>query len=465
MTASGAKVLFGDSTPSSLPPDVLDVLAQLVQCVRDVGNGVGEITALLAECDEIGESTSIVVSELDAFLRQSEIGLRATASASISPELLQHGEEAIAGIRRMVEGWRRQYMARHESQNQNAARRTDEIQQNLTKAMERFLLPRRHDSKKRSLRHVLDGTSYIDTATIEPLDGVRLELALRDSEPEVPRKIRSLIGKGARVQIGTKLSRIRRNEEPAYFSLDDMVVLEAEVAHDRARLQLAKKPGSEVFAFELVLAEDGMRGAGRRPDGVGAPLPITDRPVMEALWNALQSEARRIFAGPATLTKLVLQGEEVDGAGGLLDLAEHLVDLHRPMIRELAAHSPNDQELSIKIETADGRREEHWVRRDELAQHLLGLPDSVLARLAIPELYPHVDPKARIAAPGSGAIHQPHRGNDSERIDLGEIAAGIPGAPTGEVTEDISLHDLLLESDVSGLDDDVYAGPTRVRSR
>jgi hypothetical protein len=466
VTTQNAKVLFGDSTPSSLPADILDVVLALVLCVREVGQGIAEITDLLHKCDEVTDDTGAIVAELDAFVRQSEIGLRATAVGSKRPEIAQHGEEAIAAVRRMVDGWRRQYLGQLEKQTQHAARRTDEIQAAMTSAVERFLLPRRFSARDHVVRRTFDGAAYRDTATVEPVAGIRLELTLQDSEPEVPRKLRSLLPKGSRLQIGTKLSRIRRTEEPAFVPLDDLVIVAAEVSADRVRVDLTKRPGvDELIQLELVSAQDGMRGAGKRSDGVRASLPITDRPVMDALFATLQQEARRAYGGPATVTKIVLEGEEIDGAGGLLELAQRLVDLHRPMIADLANKSPNPSELSIKIDTADGRREEHWVRREDLARHLLALPASVLARLTIPELYPDMALTTEAGVPEAGAIKQPHAGADSERIDLGAIAAAIPAAPVAEVTEDISLHDLLLDQDNSGVHDDVYAGPTRVRSR
>lgn len=466
MTSRNAKVLFGDSTPSSFPADILDVVLALVLCVREVGQGIAEITDLLHKNDEVTDDTGAIVAELDAFLRQCEIGLRATAVGSKRPEIAQHGEEAIAAVRRMVDGWRRHYLDELERQTQHAARRTDEIQASMSTAVERFLLPRRFSARDRLVRRTFDGTSYQDRAVVEPMEGIRLELALKDHEPEVPRRIRSLLPKGSRLQIGTKLSRIRRAEEPAWVSLDDLVVVGAEVSPERVRLDLAKRPGiDELVQLELVAAADGMRGAGRRADGVRASLPITDRPVMEALFAALQAEAERAFVGPATVAKIELEGEEIDGAGGLLELAQRLVDLYRPMIADLANHSPNPQELSIKIETSDGRREEHWVRREDLARHVLALPASVLARLTIPELYPDMALTTEASGPEAGAIVQPHAGADSERIDLGALAAAIPAAPVAEVTEDISLHDLLLDQDNSGVADDVYAGPSRVRSR
>jgi hypothetical protein len=466
VTKQNAKVLFGDSTPSSLPADILDVVLALVLCVREVGQGISEITDLLHKCDEVTDDTGAIVAELDAFLRQSEIGLRATAVGSKRPEIAQHGEEAITTIRRMVDGWRRQYLGQLERQTQHAARRTDEIETTMNAAVERFLLPRRFSAREHVVKRTFDGAAYHDTATVEPVAGIRLELRLENHDPEVPRRVRSLLPKGSRLQIGTKLSRIRRTEEPAFVSLDDLVVVGAEVSPERVRVDLTKRPGTdELVQLELVAAQDGMRGAGRRADGLRASLPITDRPVMEALFGALQAEAQRGYTGNATVEKIVLEGEEIDGAGGLLELAQRLVDLHRPMIAELAARSSNPQELSVKVETSDGRREEHWVRREDLARHLLELPASVLARLTIPELYPDMALTTGAGVPEAGAIQQPHAGADSERIDLGAIAAAIPAAPVAEVTEDISLHDLLLDQDNSDVHDDVYAGPTRVRSR
>src|SRR5690606_25152526 len=128
-----------------------------------------------------------------------------------------------------------------------------------------------------------------------------------------------------------------------------------------------------------------------RGEGETIASPLEDRPVLETLWRALDDERGRILASPAQLVEITLDGRRVEDAVAVLAVAERLVDCHRPSVALLAMHSPNPAELTIKIVKGDGKREEAWVRRDELAQHLLGLPEPLRSRLGIRELYATID--------------------------------------------------------------------------
>jgi hypothetical protein len=49
---------------------------------------------------------------------------------------------------------------------------------------------------------------------------------------------------------------------------------------------------------------------------------------------------------------------------------ERLLRLLAPTVNEIARRSPNASELSLKTEDDNGRREEIYVKKDELAAHI-----------------------------------------------------------------------------------------------
>ena len=487
MSAS-PKVLLGDSSPSTLAPNVLDVLVQLVICVREVGTLYAETDNLEAQRAQSVENTASVLGDLDKFRQHSEIGLRATAQESTRPEIHQHAEEAIASIGAMVDRWRRSYTATHEREIQRISTRTAEIERDMRSSLERLLFPLRVEAAERRLGRVFDGQQYNNTIEAEFVPGLRLRLELQDGGIEVPQRIRTLLGgKGIKVQVGTKRSGLlRRGEEPNYVTLDDYFLIDAEVNPETARVLLSKKPGTtDALRIELSAQGDGAAGRAVRADGTVEDIPVTDRAVLTELWQVLQAEVARILTQPGRLTGLVLDEEPVDDGAMILQAVERLVDFYRPIVTRIASHSPNPEELAIKIEREGGKREEAYVRKSDLTQHLMALSRDLRYRLGIVELMPeggeplaHLEGVGEILTPDAGA----HSGRISLDLDLdledgptraspsqprprppGPGTAAPAGAPRAEVTEDISLRDIVLEeSGLLELNADECATRTRV---
>jgi len=61
----------------------------------------------------------------------------------------------------------------------------------------------------------------------------------------------------------------------------------------------------------------------------------------------------------------------------LMEMLERLVDTLAPLAQEISRRSPNRHELSLKVEHGDGRREEIYLKKDELAEPIAGLPAPV----------------------------------------------------------------------------------------
>lgn len=468
MTARDVSVLLGDSTPSELPATILDLVTEVVLCVRDVGTAFVEIEELERRRAESSRVTEAIVKELAGFARQTEVGIRATAGTSVRPELRAHGEEVVGAVARMIEGWQQQYERKRDATHAHVSTRSTELRRTMLQALARCLVPQRAESPLQRFHRFYDGQRYLDTATVEPLPGVRVTLALADPEVEVPRKLRSLMGKGHKIQVGTKRALLRRTEEPVHQSLDDQLLLDAERGPGRLRLMMAKKPGvGEPLCVEIKRGDAGLGGQVTRGDAAGEGetfvSPLEDRPGLEALWKALDDERDRIMACPAQLVEISLDGRKVEDAAAMLAVAERLVQHHRETVTVLARHSPNPAELSIKIVTGDGKREEAWIRRDELAQHLLGLPATLRSRLGMRELYPGPDDELSEAKTGVHTSVAELLDDDSLRIELEPSASGIPGAPVVDLTHDISLGDVIVDAGSS--EDSGCIDHTRVRLR
>ncbi|MCR9159522.1 MAG: hypothetical protein ACE37F_04180 [Nannocystaceae bacterium] len=463
-----ARVLLGDSSPSSLPANILDTLIEVCLYARDVTIAHEETTALWGQLDAAEASFADIAEQLQRFRRVGESGLLGAVKAATRDEMKEHGQQAAEALGRQIEGWLAQYESARDKQVGELRRKIEALHQQMLASLDRFALPLRGQPVARLVRRKYDdgASAYHDTAVLDVLPGLRTELQLEDTESEQPRRLKSLLGKGQSLQVGTKKALLRRTEEPAHVSLDDLVILAAQVSPEAVRLELGRKPsGPLTLRVGLGLSGETVVGRGELPDGSGNRLPPENRETVRKLWEVMQAEASRIIASPARSLSYTLRDEAVETPAGFVNVAERVLAEYRPTIRQIMEHSPNNEELTIKVEVGE-RREEKWIRREALAEHLLRVPAKFAERISVPEV---VDPKSIVSAAPPKPAPQPRSKPEAkapepppEDPDLEDKAtrayAAIPAELLPENTEDISLTDLEVSGEI--VDDTPVAPPT-----
>ena len=114
---------------------------------------------------------------------------------------------------------------------------------------------------------------------------------------------------------------------------------------------------------------------------------------VEKLWQAIRAECQALMDHKERLTKLELDGKDVFAEHLALDLVRRLVATFAPTAKEIAARSPSAEELSLKTESEDGRREEIYLKKEEIFRKLQPLPASgreVFAPLGLESWVPAV---------------------------------------------------------------------------
>lgn len=458
LTAQATRVLLGDSAASQLPSNILDTIVEVCLFARDVSIAHEDTTDLWRQLEAAEQSFSEISEQLQRFRRVGESGLVDSVKDASRAEMKEHGHQAAEALGGMVDGWLAQYQKARDAQVAGFRSRIETLHKQMVASLDRFALPLRGQPAHRLVRRNLEGGKdggYLDTAKLELLPGLRAELQLEDTESEQPRKVKSLLGKGASLQVGTKKTLLRRTEEPAHVSLDDLVIVVAQVSPDAVRLELAKKAAGPVtLRLGLGLSEGRIVGRGELADGTGNQLPDEDQDVMQRLWDAMQAEVARVVASPARSLSYALRDEAVESPAGFVNVAERILEHYRPMIRTIMEHSPNSEELTIKVEVGD-RREEKWITRQALAEHLARVPETFASRLRVPEVF---EPPQKVTgpAPKKEAVREGKLATPPElEASAGEIEvdpleekatrayAAIPAELlVPDDTQDISLTDL-----------------------
>jgi hypothetical protein len=98
---------------------------------------------------------------------------------------------------------------------------------------------------------------------------------------------------------------------------------------------------------------------------------------VERLWQLLRSRVAACLAHRDQVTGVHIDFEDVFEKHLVVTLLERVVDILAPTVHEIARRSPNPRELSLKVESDLGQREEIYVKKEDLVRKLevLGLEE------------------------------------------------------------------------------------------
>lgn len=194
-----------------------------------------------------------------------------------------------------------------------------------------------------------------------------------------PRKVADLIG-STELLLSIKKSWIGNKVTLEPMRLDDWVIGSADLGEAVAAIAVRKKPDQkDAIIFRLKREQGRLSALVDRPGDPNASLvPPTaepsDIPHLERLWSALASKFDDIIEERAAVTSISLDGEDVLLRGIGQKLIERIVSVLAPTTLEVARRSPNATELSLKREGEGGRREELYLKREQLIGTLEPLP-------------------------------------------------------------------------------------------
>jgi hypothetical protein len=177
--------------------------------------------------------------------------------------------------------------------------------------------------------------------------------------------------------------------QPEVIHLDDYIVSGFELDEDAAEIRLRRKPDmrdSLVFNIrrqvDLLLAEVHRPGEEESPDAPPTAVEPGDSEQLERLWQLLRRSVSDVLLHKDKLIAVHLDGEDVFDTDKVLPLVQRIVKHLAPTVAEIGKRSPNPAELSLKQESDKGRREEIYLRKQDLFDKLAPLSPKARAVFA-----------------------------------------------------------------------------------
>ena len=375
------RYLFGDSTPFPLPFDFLRTLDAFMSAAT-------RVVLLEHQARKLSEETftqqQARAKGLETLGRFHETVLR-TFSEAVMP---QH-PYAVAYAQRMAERAvslvTEQRRAVQEADDQGEARlraESDRAGEESAGHLRTFFQTARLPTQAtRLVTTLVDGRPDARASLVHP-GGIGVSFTLDTAKApgwSAPRKLSDLAGH-LELTVGIKKSWIGSKISLEPVRLDDWVVGSAELGETTATIAVRKKPDQkDTLVFKLrreqgVFAAEVEHPGDPNAEHVPSAADAGDVVHLERLWTALAATFAGILEERAAITSVSLDGEDVFERRLGERLVERLVTVLAPTTLEVARRSPNQHELSLKREGEDGRREEFYLKRENLLDGLQPLP-------------------------------------------------------------------------------------------
>jgi hypothetical protein len=394
------KYLYADSEPFPLGYDFLATLRGFIVCGAQCLDAMADIEAEEARVSEEAEKVERQIVAFDRFSEDLRRAVDAAVHANPQPESVrgvsvqiseqitrtvalskQHADEALSQVR------------------SSAASRIDARRTVVRKAVEHFLLHQRLEVSRSFFRIRLDDDGYRMFAVCQmPL---ALEVSYRleaQALPEWkhPRKIGDLVGEML-IQVGMKKKFLKKDLTREIQNVEDYYIVQADLDAERARVTLRKKLHDEkdTIIFSIDRDEHAISSEIRRPSTKEGdsifPAASGDLTKLQVLWKTLEQASQRALPHRYDVSSVKLDGEDLFEAQNVVEWLHRYVELYQPTVAEIAKRSPSSKELSLKLEHEDGRREELYLRREDLTDVVATLGDKQMQVFAPLDFFPEVE--------------------------------------------------------------------------
>jgi hypothetical protein len=392
------RYLFGDSTPFPLPFDFLRTLeAFMIAGTRVVlldhkAQAVAD-KALAAKKERAQRLDALSELHKSVLLSLSAPSAQAHAyTADYTKRLIEHATNLFQEQRRSVKELDEEQATAGRGERERA---NEEIAMHLRTFFQNARLPL---LGTRVTTTLLEGRPVARALLVHP-GGITVSVTLGTSKAaawNAPRKL-SELGGPWELMVGIKKSFFGGKVTRELVRLDDWVIGSAELDETTAMIAIRKKADQkDTLIFKLrregtsIFAD--VESPGDPNAGLVPPMAETaDLPHLDRLWTALLKTFDAVIEERAVITKVSLEGADVFERGLGKKLVERIITVLSPIALEVARRSPNSRELSLKCEGDSGRREELYLKRDDLLGMLEPLPSGgreVFAPLGLDDWVP-----------------------------------------------------------------------------
>lgn len=373
------RYLYGDSVPFQLQYNFLTTLETFVTCAAQAVQHQFEIQELLVSTADSASTRSKSQEELENFHRMVMGAIREFALRVTPPVVTDYCRQVQECAVRIVEDNKRHEFQLTEREQFQIRSEIERRRVEIRNAVETFLIAGRLPVSESKISMRLENNQNEFSAVFS--NPLKIVTSFRLSTAQVPawaapRKV-SEFAQGMALQIGLKKSWITRKVQPEMVQIDEFFIGGFELSADTAQIRLRKKPDMrDSLIFTLRRSEAELLAELTRPeedpniDGGPSIIDAPDRAQLERLWQLLRSSVNDVLLYKDRLLTAELEGVDIFEGDRMLPFLKRLIKMFAPIVNEISRRSPNSLELSLKHENENGRREEIYLRKQDLVKKL-----------------------------------------------------------------------------------------------
>jgi hypothetical protein len=414
------RYLYGDSAPFPLGYNFLETLEAFMEAATRIVQLDLDSSGLKRQIEDIGAGRVKGLEALEQFHTVVMRAVQDTAQKVQHAHALDYARVLGDFAAKYVDDHRKTTLASNEVELTQLRAETDKRTAEQRALLDGFLkLARLPVSSTRfSMRLTGEGKEARHTinAVFDNPEGIQTAFTLasvRVPAWNAPRKV-SDFAEGVELMVGVEKSWLRGTVSPKQLAVDEWVITSFDLSEDQFELVLRRKLAEkDSLSFHVRRTEAGLGGMVEHPGVAGAEaLPGTlgsqDLAQLDRIWQALRVAMRDLTEHKEQLLAVNLDGQAVFEGGLVVPFVVRLVGMFAPTVQEIARRSPNEFELTLKRETEGNRREELYLRKEQLTSRLQPLAAAgrqVFAPLGLDSWVPgttHAPPP--VSAPGSNRV-------------------------------------------------------------
>lgn len=381
--------LYGDLTEARCQEDTLRLLQRVINMSVEVLKLYLEAERTHQEAQLDKELLLKKVEHIESFRNAVQKTIDAEAATRAHDDVVGLLANAISDLlTQQVKGSAAQIAAKVEDRIRESKAKYDLLANQAFAVLKNFFMSSGVPATRGTLQCGLNELEYRARSEIVDASGITCSYSLNTGRSDffsAPRRFGDLVAGKLEVPIGTKRVWLKKQPAPETIRIEDAVLTNLVDGDDSAEFRLGPRPSYGVDGLLVRVSKSG-------PDdlqvfrldvaGKASPIPpeLFSRVHLDALfrfWKKLSPSVLALYNARENLLSLSVEGKDVVEGRLYNDVVLRLVQYLAPLIKEVQVHSTNAEELCLKVEREEGRRDEFFVRKKTLLDRLAELPDSL----------------------------------------------------------------------------------------
>jgi hypothetical protein len=378
--------LYGDLTEARCQEDTLKLLQRVVDMSVEVLKLQHEAETAMKAAQREKEIMVLAVGDIDTFHDTIQKAIDSGVAGRPQAETVSVMGRSVAELlAQRAKDSKAQIAARVEEHLNQAKVKNDQTANQAFGVMKGFFMQSGLPAAGSTFYCNLDGEDYLARSEIIDAAGICCSYSLDAAGSEffsTVKRFGDLAPGKQEIPVDTKKAWLKKDPVPVALRIDDAKLTQVTDTSNDLEFRLAPRPGSGIseIVIRSVKALPGSMEVYKVDETKQTVLVPTDlftgehADMLSQFVEGLSTHVKSLCGLRKGLLNITIDGKDVARERLFGDVVRRLIAYLAPIIREIDTHSGNPDELSLKIEHEEGRREEFFLRKNILIQRIAQLP-------------------------------------------------------------------------------------------